>query len=364
MHELWTAADAVIAELCVSPVIQRHAHVMSTWRRRDAPHVAARVLHETFVADQFEQKPLLMGWVIGFEGVDGILNGTPEGAEWVRGARAVATGFGRIIEWWRSALPGYPMLMVPHLDVRANRSQPASYFRGPTTPWLPDLRREAPQLQNQPNIAPLQPLDGGRALVLASRQLRASLALTEQWREFDAAARALDADARGMLKALRDEHRHEISDDRVDRIDPENLVRRHRYKEAVLADLIAATSGPARAYLDAFTAVDELIAAVVRIVENGVVFGPPRQIGTVVEGVWRRAPYGQRVRLVTSSDDLGFGAAPMIVEVTAEVAFLEGVVLGDRLTVNVPDMSGPASSSLEGLLLPHSLGTLHAGPAA
>jgi hypothetical protein len=362
MRTLWIAADPVAAALCTSPVMEPHAWVLAHWREADAPDHVRQVIRESHVGSTYEANPLLMGFVVAGRAEGDAMASQPEGARWLDGAQAVAVGFGRLLEWLRAQMPRYPSLLVPQVDSSSNRSLPAGFFFGPGKPWMIPFRREAPQLRGSPDFSPLNLPDGGAELSERVRALSDALKQTPQWsRLVSASASLTDADLE-ELKALRRHYRREVTDEHLDAVEPHNLMRRHAFREAALAEVLAEAKGRPDEYLQAFTGVDELLSALARVVEHLVVFGPPHKIGSVVAGVWRRAPFGQRVRLVTDRDSR-FMFGPKLLEVRSEVPALGGVVLGERSKVNLADLMTSYSASTEGLLLPNSSHTLSAGPA-
>jgi hypothetical protein len=224
------------------------------------------------------------------------------------------------------------------------------------------LRGEAPQLQPHPDVSPLDLPDAGSALIARTKDLYRALSATAQWRRFEGTSATLDDDDIASLKDVRRDYRQRVSDDEIDAVAPDNLMRRHRFRDVMLAEAVDRAQDRSRDYLDAFAEVDGLLSAVVRVIEHGVVFGPPKVVGSVVEGVWRAAPFGKRVRLVTTAEDL-FSFRPGLVEVSSEVSTLGGIVLGEHLSVSFEDMMTTARAALAGVLLPESADAVTAGPA-
>src|SRR5437764_1218612 len=123
MREVWLAVDELAAALCRSRIVQTHATAMGTWRRIDAPDHVRQVLHADPLSETWEAHPLLMGLLYAESASAGPMVARLEGREWLRGAVQVALGFGRIIEWLRSRLPGYPRLRAPQLLPSSVRAQ-------------------------------------------------------------------------------------------------------------------------------------------------------------------------------------------------------------------------------------------------
>lgn len=362
ISEVWRRTDALVAELCRCPPMESHAWVMANWRSVHGDDPPRRALQESMLGPQYEARPLLLGFVMDFGDLGEALLSTPEGERWASQAVRVALGFGRIVEWIRSRMPRYPMLLVPQTDPRSDRCQPAGFFLGPGAPWHLPLRREGPQLLQHPDVSALDPPQGGLPLVEAVRALASGIQALDLWQELVDASRALTDEDVAILKQLKRQYRQEAADEVVDLVEPDNMLRRHTYREAVMQDVLASADRRPRRYLDAFAAADQLISAIVRLLEQGVVFGPPRVAASVAEGVWRDSPFGKRVRLLDRSHD-ALGFRPEVLIVQAELPELGGLLLGERFSVNLPDMRSEPTESLEGLLLPDSTAGLSAGPA-
>ncbi len=363
MREVWLAVDDVAAVLCRSSVVRTHAAAMGTWRQIDPPDHVRQVLHEDPVAEMWDRHPLVMGLLYADSASAEPMAAAAEGREWLRGALQVAFGFGRIIEWLRSRLPGYPRLLVPQLLPGSVRAQGSGFFFGPGFPWWQTFRSEAPQFHGRVNVETFE-LDPEEAERLREAVARVPTVLTKtaEFRDFAAAYTALDNAMVAELRSLARSYRDQTRDDDVDAIEPDNLMRRHRLREAVMASVLADASEAVRPYLVAFERVDGLISAVARAIENLVVFGPPEVAGAIADGTWRAGSFGYRVRLATK-EDASFMVRLGMVEVTAEVERLAGIVVTDSQSISIGTHMTALSAAITGELLPASAGTLRSGPA-
>jgi len=361
MREIWEATDEVARALSEIPVVRRHARALGTWRRVDPPDHVRRVLHTDPVSSVWERHPLLMGLPYAESVAADAMVAEAEGETWLRGAVQVALGFGRIVEWLRSRLPGYPRLLVPQLSPSSVRRQESGFFFGPGFPWWRTFRDEAPQFESRVHVETFELADpeGQRlreVVAVLARELSESVA----FRDFAAAYAALNDSTVTELRTLGSAYREQVRDEYVDAVEPENMMRRHRFLEAVMEETLAGASAFARIYIAAFERVDDLISAVERVIEELVVHGPPAGAGRVAAGTWRAGRFGYRVRL-TTTDDASFGVR--MVEVASEVEGLAGVVLTDAQAVSFGRQMASVSAAITGELLPGSARTLRSGPA-
>jgi len=363
MREIWQSVDDVAAALCRSPPMRPHARALATWRQIDPIDHVRRVLHEDPVSSVWERHALLMGLAYAQSAAAGAMAAQPEGRAWLKGAVQIALGFGRIVEWLRSRLPGYPRLVVPQLSPSSVRCQESGFYFGPGFPWWATFRSEVPQLENRVNVETfdLNLADGDR-LREAVAALRRALSESHEFRDFAAAYASLDQETVSELRALGRAHREQTRDEDVDAVEPENMMRRHRFLQAVMEEVLRAASASARRYIVAFERVDELISAVARMTEELVVFGPPASVGEVAAGAWLAGRFGYRVRLTTTGD-ASFAGGLRTVEVASEIDGLAGVVLTDTQTVSFGARMASFSAAITGEMLPGSAGALRSGPA-
>jgi hypothetical protein len=362
MRGIWEATDEVARVLSEIPIVRRHAYALGTWRQVDPTDHVRQVLHADHFSSTWESHPLLMGLPYS-QRADAAMAARPEGEAWLRGALQVGVGFGRIVEWLRSRLPGYPRLLVPQLTATSVRCQESGFFFGPGFPWWRTFRLEAPQFDNRVSVETFE-LDDADAERLREVTAGLSRALreSEPFTGFAAAYAALDDSIVTELRGLASTYRDQTRDERVDEVEPDNMMRRHRFFEAVMEETRASGSATASSYIASFERVDELISAVARVIEELVVHGPPAGVGAVAEGTWRAGRFGYRVRL-TTTEDASFVGSVRMVEVTSDVASLAGVVLTDAQTVSFGPQTTSVSTAITGELLPCSAGTLRSGPA-
>jgi hypothetical protein len=363
MRPVWLASDRVAKAMCRSPLMRDHAFALANWRIADPPDHVRKVLHEDPFSDVWESHPLLMGLRFAEHHAAQDMDATPEGKAWTRGAVMIAIAFGRIVEHLRSRLPGYPSLRVPHVLPSSVRCQQEGFFFGPGFPWLAMFRQEAPQLQPEPDVSTLELDRAAHAgLQEAIRELGAALRASDAWRTFADLAQCLTQDDLDELRHLRRLYRDDTRPEIINAVERRNLMRRHRYAQAVMESVLEQATGTTADYLRAFERVDELISSVARVMQDIVVFGPPIRAGRAVEGTWRPGRFGYRVRLTTDSDE-GFLFRPGMVEIDSEIAGLQGVVLADVQAVNLGSLLSGFRASLSGELLPGSAETLVSGPA-
>jgi hypothetical protein len=183
-------------------------------------------------------------------------------ASFLQNARRIEQAHSVSLAWFRSSLPGYPMLRAPQLA-------PGSPFTTEevTTKFVWHKQEFAAGLNvlsSPPNVADLLGADAKTraALEAAARELSAQFGRSREWAEFDQSSHALDEQAKTDLLSARRELKRRLAEERVDEHEENLALPRLEYRTHITDDAIDALTGSARAYAAAFSRVDELLTLV------------------------------------------------------------------------------------------------------
>lgn len=176
--------------------------------------------------------------------------------------------------WLRSRLPGYPMILAPHLARGTHRTAPEV---GRDLAW----RREALQggLQFDPNPRGISQLlsIGELPYNRAIHAVLNALQETKEWTEFSTYSMDLTEGSRRELAEARKRLHTLLSREAIDEYEPERMARREDYRRRQVATVVNDLSDSAREYARAFERVDELIDWVsLRVLGQFVAYGPPQ----------------------------------------------------------------------------------------
>ncbi len=178
---------------------------------------------------------------------------------WLEASSRVEGAHRLTIAWLRSRLPGYPRLPAPQLAPGTPLTTAEFTHR---LIWAPGERAQGLQFrESPPQVADALGADEEqrRALDAANRAVAAAIARTSEWIRFADATAALDRGSRDALRHARKQIRDRLSPNSVDAYEPNLALRRGNYRDAVVAEEVAALSGPAAEYATAFATADTLI---------------------------------------------------------------------------------------------------------
>jgi hypothetical protein len=273
--DLWAAVEALADVWRNTDIAQRYAEVFA----HPDQGLGSRLRETIAWARGIEAQRLLLPHLLPVSpGYDSFTR-EPGAAEFLERGKRLAQAFLWTVEWWRSRLPGYPIMPVPQLVRNGPLSTRELTFR---VPWPEDLRRQGLQRTPAPPfVADLlgdrpQPLDeGARAVGTALTRSPQALALEQ------AHATLTDND-RATLASAREHARTALRPQQVDAAAGVLALDRLAYLEAVIADALERLQNNAHQYSDAFDAVDRLIEQAAALFSQAVVNGPAPEVGPVL----------------------------------------------------------------------------------
>lgn len=179
--------------------------------------------------------------------------------QWLDAAKRLETAHRSTIAWFRSRLPGYPLILAPQLI--------------PGTPlttlewtsrliWTPDERSCGLQYQGSPpTVGSLLDARGLEAadLTESARAVASALEHTDVWLAFLEMVQTIGSVGKAELRAARGHLAELVAPDAVDAHEPNLALPRGDYRTQVTADVVESLEGPARSYADAFGAANDLI---------------------------------------------------------------------------------------------------------
>jgi cell fate (sporulation/competence/biofilm development) regulator YlbF (YheA/YmcA/DUF963 family) len=194
----------------------------------------------------------------------------------VRLAEQVEVAHRALVAWLRSRLPGYPLILTPHL-VRDTIYTTEDYTY--KYPWLrADL---AAGLQFHPRpvlVADLLSAPDSR-LADAAHELASTLRASDEWKKYAAAQMAVSDVDTAELKRARTELRHLLSPQQLDAYEPRLALRRLAYRDHHTKHVVDSLTGAAREFALAFDAVNDLIdLAAVDVLAQLVRFDEPASL--------------------------------------------------------------------------------------
>jgi hypothetical protein len=262
----WTNFYAFAQAMKEAPKVVR---VRKAFDLADPAKSLRRDLSEiTAMASPVLQHPLLMGYQLARLPEINAFVENQEHEKWLRDLMEVGGALTAAIEFIRSRFPGYPSLRVPHLRTGSPYTYADTFFVA-GFPWDAELRRMGLQLQGPPPVGPiLESLADFAALLnAASDELNMSDASTSF---VDARAAMQQADW-DQLREIGRTFAARVTDDAVTAAAGDFLLQRFQYRSAVLEQLVSEVDGPARAYMDAFEALNGLLNVAAALVETTVI---------------------------------------------------------------------------------------------
>lgn len=213
--------------------------------------------------------------------------------EWLAAAEAVEIAHGIMTAWLRSRMPGYPTIPAPQLVPGAPLTVDGF---GQPRPWTLDERRRGLQFQDlPPEITRLLNATApeARRIAAATRILGTAMQSTGEWQRMQTATDTLTGEARAELGQARRTVSERLSEAEVGKVGP---VGRLEYCEAVLAEVLAALSGPAAEYVQAFEAANRALeTAASDVFGQLAVYGQPALVHSPQEIDLRPGSRGQLV---------------------------------------------------------------------
>ena len=227
--------------------------------------------------------------------------------QWFAAAEAAEIAHGIMTAWLRSRMPGYPTIPAPQLVPGAPLIVDGF---GQPRPWTQDERRQGLQLRDSPpEITRLlnATVAEARRIAAAIRSLGTAMQGTGEWQRMQTAADTLTGPARAELGQGRRTASERLSEAEVRKVGPAD---RLEYREAVLAEVLAALSGPAAEYAQAFEAANHALeTAASDAVGQLAIYGQPALVHSPQEIDLRPGSRGQLVsftRPLTDGNDAQF----------------------------------------------------------
>lgn len=179
--------------------------------------------------------------------------------QWLDAARRVEMAHRSTVAWFRSRLPGYPLILAPQLV--------------PGTPlttleltsrliWTRDELRRGLQFQGSPaEVGSELDVRGlpARNLAESASAVSSALERTDEWADFRAAVKTLGQGGKADLRAARIRLADLLAPEAIDAHEPNLLLPRGDYRAQVTFDVVESLEGSARLYADAFANANDLI---------------------------------------------------------------------------------------------------------
>jgi len=274
---LWAAVEALADAWRSTDIVRRYAEVFADLQQGLGPR-----LRETMaLVYGIEAQRLLLAHLLPVSPEYSNFTRQPGAAEFLERGKRLAQAFLWTVEWWRSRLPGYPIMPAPQLVRNGPLSTRELTFR---VPWPEDLRRQGLQrMPAPPTVADLlgtwpQPLDE------AARAVGAALARCPQALVLEQAHATLTDADRAALATARDRARAALRPAQIDAVAGDLALDRLAYREAVVAEAFDGLRNGARHYSDAFGAVDRLVEQAAALFGQAVVNGSAPKLGPVLRG--------------------------------------------------------------------------------
>jgi hypothetical protein len=302
-------------------------------------------------------RPLLLGLYLPripavgpMPGFQAVLD-EPGGEAFLRDALRMAGALLGIIEWLRSALPGYPDIPVPALGATSDRVA-ADGMLGAGHPWPPAIRvtltGEDPPALVQAGIPDRD------ALRAALDALLAATLGCEQWLGFQAAAQALSGEDRSALLEHCAAVAESTSEERLHATAGAQMIRRAEFVRASAGDARSALAAGPEAYLAAFDRVDALLSNIAAVISDRTVYGAPVVIPDDADVSWTREEGGVRARIVTVEDAFVFLSPGRLAVLDAPPPVGGGMILhGTHMSIE-PELGSRAT--LDAVVLEDSEG--------
>jgi hypothetical protein len=181
-----------------------------------------------------------------------------EMSSWLASANRLEQAHRQTVAWFRSRLPGYPLIRSPHLVAGSPLTTLEWTYR---LIWTPDERKRGLQFQSAPDVAGMLGLEGSAATESerAAQAVMAALERTDEWSTFEEATRSLDTTGKADLLSARNHLAARLAPEAIDAHEPNLAIPRNEYRAHATRVAVENLKGSARAYVDAFSAANELI---------------------------------------------------------------------------------------------------------
>ena len=277
--DLWRAVSDLADEWAITPVMRRFAADLPRNAGQRTDGIPGRLQELEAGGAGISSRPLRLTRAVRIMQMTphppafGTVLDPRKWEEWLAAAADAEIAHGMMTAWLRSRMPGYPTIPAPQLVPGAPLT--ADGF-GQPRPWTRDERRQGLQLRDPPpeitrRLNATAPK--ARQIAAATRVLGTAMQGTGEWEHMQAAADGLTHPARAELGQARRTVSERLSDTEVGKISPAD---RLEYRETVLAEALAALSGRAAEYAQAFDAANRVLeTAASDVFEQLAVYGQP-----------------------------------------------------------------------------------------
>lgn len=335
LRDLWIAISTLSKVLRKSPVLLQYGETVAgcTAIRNRSP--VQNALHDLLAGVKpLEAQPFLLAWSLQFRPEVTMVQQAPGGAEFWKLAEDVAKNICILVEWFRSRLPRYPALEIPHIDSNSSLASSECFFTS-RFPWYLHFRSlnlqrcdEPPQLSRALKI----PKDFVEDFQGSVRVVSETLRQTDTWKTFVSASEHLTKDDIGTLSEVCKTFRVSTEENKVTQLAGNKLYRRTKYKDAVLAALESEAPHKIRKYFKAFRDVEWLIQVTIDLLSTLVVYGPMNRINEdeyeeLVSYRWETATSVKSVEIKTPILKVPFDRFPYMIRL-GNVVYLEDEIPG------------------------------------
>lgn len=279
--KLLEAVVALADEWRNSPVVAAYSNPIAVARRRRDRSPATKFIEGLYAgAGSLAQQPLLLAHLGRPLMESGLLRLRDPGSEWWEAGQRVGEAAIITTGWYRSRMPGYPRLNVPHL---AKGSALTTHEFTLRIPWRGQELKGGLQLRPEPPaIANLLGYDS-LSLHQAARSVGGAIARSHEFVKMKEARKALTDDESHELREAVRSSEERLSPDVLDAHEPSRVFARLQYREAELELGVADLSPASRRYADAFSAYDSLINDVMAVHSQLVTQGTVLRLGEITD---------------------------------------------------------------------------------
>lgn len=356
MLPLWQATSALVDALRPSASVGRFAGTLNGQPQLPGSQLPQQLQMIFASYGLLRAQPFLLSMRLGHIPGGDALAADPAFDQFRRDAIAVNAAMVALVEWLRSRMPRYPIrFKLPYTDPLSSRVADQG-FPDANWPWLFEQRRAG--FQARPTVAPII----ADALGVDESPVRTALASLERalhagdaWLRYAEAAAALTTADEEKLSEVLGIFRAETRPEAIDAVEPNRVMRRmqHRHAAQRLAEAKARAQGSTIAeYYAAFRGLDLTLGAVITLLGQLLLNGPPRQI-LVRRASWRRND--ERVEVSISTTDI-WANLNEIVELRVELVPLSGLVVVEGVNISMHRRGEVDIEDvrLDGILLPDS----------
>lgn len=279
--KLFEAVVALADEWRKSPVVTAYSGPIAAARRPRDKGPATEFIEGLYAgAGSVAQQPLLLAHLGRPLMESGLFHLRDPGSEWWDAGHRVGEAAIITTGWYRSRIPGYPRLNVPHL---AKGSALTTHEFTLRIPWRgQELGRGLQLLPEPPAIPNLLAYDSP-SLHQAARSVGGELGRSQEFVNMEEARKVLtDDESRELRESVRSSEER-LSPDALDAHEPSRAFARLQYREAELELAVADLSPASRRYADAFSACDSLIDDVIAVHSQLVTQGTVLRLGEITD---------------------------------------------------------------------------------